>query len=58
MDTGLVVTIGIFAIVGLFGLAVLFDRRKIKKEKADTYAGMSPAEIWDKHIDKLNTQGA
>ena len=54
MDTGLVVTIGIFALVGLFGLIVLFDRKKIKKEEANAKARMRPEELWQKHVERLN----
>ena len=57
MSSGLMITIAVFALVLLFGVIVLLDRRKTKKEEAtDTVpsgARMSPQEIWDKHIEKL-----
>lgn len=62
MSTGLMATIGVFVLVGLFALFILYDRTRVKKEdkapKAATGPKLSPTEMWDKHIDELRKRGA
>ena len=60
MTSGLMATIGVFVLVGLFGLVILFDRKKIKKEegapRVTTTIKRSPKEIWDAHVEKLSKE--
>jgi hypothetical protein len=62
MSTGLMATICVFALVVLFGLVILLDRRKIGKEEAVPKSGaevkMSPKERWDSHVEKLQKPGS
>ena len=61
MSTGLMATIGVFALVVLFGLVIILDRKKIGKEEAAPKSGaevqMSPKERWDAHVEKLQKRG-
>ena len=51
-------TIGVFALVVLFGLVILQDRKKIKREegadRVTTAIKKTPKEIWDAHVEKLS----
>jgi len=57
MSSGLMVTIGVLALVGLFGLIILWDRKKTEREEAVPQRGaevqMSPKERWDSHVEQL-----
>ena len=57
MDTGLMATIGVLALVGIFGLIILWDRKKIKQEEASPNKApevqMTPTERWDAHVEQL-----
>jgi hypothetical protein len=58
MTSGLIATIGVFALVVLFGLVILHDRKKIKKEegvaRVTTTIKKTPKEVWDAHVEKLS----
>jgi hypothetical protein len=58
MTSGLMATIGVFALVVLFGLVILHDRKKIKKEegaaRVTTTIKKTPKEVWDAHVEKLS----
>ena len=60
MTSGLMATIGVFVLVGLFGLVILYDRKKIKKEEGaapvTTTIKKTPKEIWDAHVEKLSKE--
>ncbi len=62
MSSGLVATIGVLALVGLFGLIILWDRKKTEREEAGPKraAGdqMTPTEIWDAHVEQLQKRGS
>ena len=62
MSTGLMATIGVFVLVGLFALIVFYDRKRgterDKTPKAPAGPKLSPTEMWDKHIDELRKRGA
>lgn len=62
MTTGLMATIGVFALVVLFGLVILQDRKKIKREEGaardSTTIKPTPKEIWDAHVEKLSRKGS
>ncbi len=51
MSSGLVATIGVLALVGLFGLIILWDRKKTEQEEA------GPTERWDAHVEQLQKRG-
>ena len=57
MSSGLMVTIGVLALVGLFGLIILCDRKKTEREEAAPQRGaevqMSPKERLDSHVEQL-----
>jgi hypothetical protein len=58
MTSGLMATIGVFALVVIFGLVILQDRKKIKGEegaaKVTTTIKKTPKEMWDAHVEKLS----
>ena len=60
MTSGLMATIGVFALVVLFGLVILQDRQKIKKkegaDRVTTTIKKTPKEIWDAHVEKLSKE--
>ena len=60
MTSGLMATIGVFALVVLFGLVILHDRKKIKKEegaaRVTTTTKKTPKEMWDAHVEKLSKE--
>ena len=60
MTSGLMATIGVFALVVLFGLVILHDRKKIKKEegaaRVTTTTKKTPKEVWDAHVEKLSKE--
>jgi hypothetical protein len=62
MSSGLVATIGVLALVGLFGLIILWDRKKTEREEAAPQSGaevqMSPKERWDSHVEQLQKRGS
>jgi FtsH-binding integral membrane protein len=61
MSTGLMATIGVFVLVGLFALIILYDRKRIKEDvapKIPTGPKLSPTQMWDRHIDELRKRGA
>ena len=62
MSTGLMATIGVFVLIGLFGLIILWDRKKTEQEEAGPKRGaevqMSPTERWDAHVEKLQKRGS
>jgi hypothetical protein len=57
MTSGFIATIIVFLVVGLFGLLIFYDRKRIRKEEFDgrgvseTY--MEPKERWDAHVEEL-----
>ncbi|UCG11473.1 MAG: hypothetical protein JSU72_13115 [Deltaproteobacteria bacterium] len=57
MDTGLLITVGVFGLVALFGLIVLLDRKQTKKEESTPDITpkdkMTPEEMWQKHVEEL-----
>ena len=57
MSSGLMVTIGVLALVGLFGLIILWDRKKTEREEAGPKKAaedhMTPTEKWDAHVEQL-----
>jgi len=57
MSSGLMVTIGVLALVGLFGLIILWDRKKTEREEAapqrSAEVQMSPKERWYSHVEQL-----
>ena len=57
MSSGLIVTMGVFVLIGLFGLIILWDRKKTEQEEAAPQRGaevqMSPKERWDSHVEQL-----
>jgi hypothetical protein len=56
------VTIGVLALVGLFGLIILWDRKKTEREEVAPQRGaevpMSPKERWDSHVEQLQKRGS
>jgi hypothetical protein len=62
MSSGLMVTIGVLALVGLFGLIILWDRKKTEREEVAPQRGaevqMSPKERWDSHVEQLQKRGS
>ncbi|UCE83073.1 MAG: hypothetical protein JSV47_00570 [Deltaproteobacteria bacterium] len=61
MSTGLMATIVVFVLVGLFALIILYDRKKPSEDVAPKAAPgpkLSPTQMWDKHIDELRERGA
>jgi hypothetical protein len=58
MTSGLMATIGVFALVVLFGLVILHDRKQIKKEEGAARVTptikKTPKEVWDTHVEKLS----
>jgi hypothetical protein len=58
MTSGLLATIGVFTLVVLFGLVIMSDRKKGRKEEGvfrlTTPIKKSPKEIWDAHVEKLS----
>jgi hypothetical protein len=62
MSSGLMVTIGVLALVGLFGLIILWDRKKTEREEVAPKRGaevqMSPKERWDSHVEQLQKKGS
>ena len=58
MTSGLMATIGVFALVVLFGLIIMYDRKKIRKEegaaRVTNTIKKTPKEIWDAHVEKLS----
>jgi hypothetical protein len=58
MTSGLIATIGVFALVVLFGLVILHDRKKVKKEESAARITppikKTPKEMWDAHVEKLS----
>jgi len=62
MSSGLMATIGVLALVGLFGLIILWDRKKTEREEAapqrDAEVQMSPKERWDSHVEQLQKRGS
>lgn len=57
MSSGVIVTMGVFVLIGLFGLIILWDRKKTEREEAAPQRGaevqMSPKERWDSHVEQL-----
>ncbi len=62
MSSGLMVTIGVLALVGLFGLIILWDRKKTEQDEAalqrDAEVQMGPKERWDSHVEQLQKRGS
>jgi hypothetical protein len=58
MTSGFLATIAVFVLVVLFGLVILHDRKKIKKEEGATRVTATikrtPKEIWDAHVERLS----
>jgi hypothetical protein len=58
MTSGLMATIGVFTLVVLFGLVIMYDRKKTSKEEGavrlTTTIKKTPKEIWDAHAEKLS----
>ena len=57
MSSGVIVTMGVFVLIGLFGLIILLDRKKTEREEAAAQRGaeiqMTPTERWDAHVEQL-----
>jgi hypothetical protein len=57
MSTGLMATIGVLVLVGIFGLVILMDRKKTEQEEAGPKRAaadhMTPTERWDAHVEQL-----
>ena len=57
MSTGLMAILGVLALVGLFGLILLWDRKKTDREEAGPKRAaedhMTPTERWDAHVEQL-----
>ena len=57
MSTGLMATIGVLVLVGIFGLIILLDRKKTQQEEAGPKRAaedyMTPTERWDAHVEQL-----
>jgi hypothetical protein len=55
-------TMGVFVLVGLFGLIILWDRKKTEQDEAalqrDAEVQMSPKERWDSHVEQLQKRGS
>ena len=62
MSSGLMATIAVFVLIGLFGLIILWDRKKTEREEAAPQRGaevqMSPKEKWDSHVEQLQKRGS
>ena len=62
MSSGVIVTMGVFVLIGLFGLIILWDRKKAEQEEAAPQGGaevqMSPKERWDSHVEHLQKRGS
>jgi hypothetical protein len=62
MSSGLAATIGVFALVGLFGLIILWDRKKTEQEETGPKRAaedhMTPTERWDAHVEQLQKRGS
>ena len=62
MSSGLIVTMGVFVLIGLFGLIILWDRKKTEQKEAAPQRGaevqMSPKERWDSHVEQLQKRGS
>lgn len=62
MSSGLIVTMGVFVLIGLFGLIILWDRKKTEQEEAAPQRGaevqMTPTERWDSHVEQLQKRGS
>ncbi|MEE9531635.1 MAG: hypothetical protein V3W52_11620 [Syntrophobacteria bacterium] len=62
MSSGLMATMGVFVLVGLFGLIILWDRKKTEQDEAalqrDAEVQMSPKERWDSHVEQLQKRGS
>jgi hypothetical protein len=50
-------TIGVLVLVGIFGLIILWDRKKTQQEEAGPKRAveeyMTPTERWDAHVEQL-----
>ncbi|MES0397842.1 MAG: hypothetical protein ABUK17_09880 [Syntrophobacteria bacterium] len=62
MSSGLMATMGVFVLVGFFGLIILWDRKKTEQEEDALQRGtevqMSPKERWDSHVEQLQKRGS
>ena len=62
MSSGLMATIGVLVLVGIFGLIILLDRKKIEQQEAGPKRAaevqMTPTERWDAHVEKLQKRGS
>ena len=62
MRSGLMATMGVFVLVGFFGLIILWDRKKTEQEEdalqRDAEVQMSPKERWDSHVEQLQKRGS
>ena len=62
MSTGLMAILGVLALVGLFGLILLWDRKKTDREEAGSKRAaedhMTPTERWDTHVEQLQKRGS
>ena len=62
MSSGLMATMGVFVLVGLFGLIILWDRKKTEQEEVAPQRGaevqMRPKERWDSHVEQLQKRGS
>lgn len=62
MSSGLMATMGVFVLVGFFGLIIFWDRKKTEQEEDALQRGaevqMSPKERWDSHVEQLQKRGS
>lgn len=60
MSSGAIATLVVLALVVVFGLIILYDRKRIKEEegtsRVTTSTGKSPKEMWDEHVEKLGSR--
>ena len=53
---------GVFVLIGLFGLIILWDRKKTEQEEAGPKRTaedqMTPTERWDSHVEQLQKRGS
>jgi len=62
MSSGLMATMGVFVLVGFFGLIIFWVRKKTEQEEDALQRGaevqMSPKERWDSHVEQLQKRGS
>jgi Flp pilus assembly protein protease CpaA len=58
MNTGFVVTVGLFGLVLLVGIVLLRERKKRREPARPSEAAVetrpSPQEVWQQHVERLS----